>query len=71
MTHKKPLLLQRTAKSFIDLYRTSRNAGKMLGVDHAQLFRMAKGDVKDAGDEVLAKLGLERDHNAEIHRRRK
>ncbi len=69
MKSNKPLLLQRTAKTFIDLYKSVRKAAKRLDIEHTALYRMSNGDIKDASNESLTKLGLERIENLEIHRR--
>ena len=71
MKTSKPLLLQRTAKTFIDLYKTVRKAAAKLDIEYTALYRMSKGDIKDASNESLAKLGLERIDSVEIHRKRK
>ena len=71
MKTSKPLLLQRTAKTFIDLYQSVRKAAAKLDMEHTALHRMSKGQILDANDDNLAKLGLERIDGVEIHRRRK
>lgn len=71
MKSQKPLLLQRTAKTFIDLYNSVRRAGKILGIDYSLLHRMSKGEIKDTSDDNLNRLGLERINNIELHRSKK
>lgn len=70
MKTSKPLLLQRTATTLIDLYGSVRKAANKIGIDHTYLFRMSKGEMDNPSDEVLSKLELERIPDLEIHRRK-
>ena len=47
------------------------DCSSLIDIEYTALYRMSKGDIKDASNESLAKLGLERIDSVEIHRRKK
>ncbi len=52
--------LQRIAARLIREHNGLRRAARAVGIDHAYLYRLRHGLMTDPGDEILAKLGIEK-----------
>jgi hypothetical protein len=51
-------ILQRKAIQAVKTHGGVRKAARALGIDHAQLWRLQKGELTSAGDKTLAALGI-------------